>query len=365
MKNLTYLSGLFILFFCNCKTNTDSTTPTDTEADPYCLNAQMKKTTTFTNVKERPIHEQLVLTGKIEYNQNDLVAFKSLLSGVVDEVKFELGDDVKKGEVLAVVKSTEIQDLSQERRALESQVVLLKKQLQTKKELLEDGLIAKSEMLETEFEFQNALYQLQKINANLNLYKAIGNGKFQIIAPKNGYIVQKNIAVGQTITADDENSLFSISNLNEVWVMINIYPNELKYIKTGNSVKVKTLTDPDKLYNGKIDKIYNVLDPEEHVFKARVVLQNSDLHLLPGLITDIVIDKDSTLGSATAIPNNAIIFENNKNYIIIYKDTCNLKTLKVTTIAKNEEFTYIKEKIDHNEKVITQNTLILYEELNK
>lgn len=364
MKNITYLFSLFILFFCNCKTNTDATAPTDTEAEPYCLSEQMKKTTEFVNVKERPIHEQLVLTGKIEYNQNDLVAFKSLLSGVVDEVKFELGDAVKKGQVLAIVKSTEIQDLTQERRALESQVTLLKKQLKTKKELLEDGLIAKSEVLEVEYELQTASYELEKTNANLNLYKAIGDGKFQILAPKNGYIVQKSIAVGQTITGEDETPLFSVSNLNQVWVMVNIYPNELKYVKKGNPVKVKTLADPDKIYNGKIDKIYNVLDDEEHVLKARVVLENTDLQLLPGLRTDIVIDKDNTLGQATAIPNSALIFENNKNYIVVYTGDCDLKILKVNIIAKNEEYTYIKENLNSNEKVVTQNALILYEQLN-
>lgn len=365
MKKATCLFALTLLFMVSCKNENHITTNTDEPAPPYCLSEQMKKTTTITPVKERPIHEQLVLTGKIEYNQNDLVAFKSLLTGVVDEVKFELGDVVKKGQVLAVVKSTEIQDLTQERRALESQVVLLKKQLKTKKELLADGLIAKSEVLEIEYELQTASYELEKTNANLNLYKAIGDGKFQILAPKNGYIVQKNIAVGQTITGEDENPLFSISNLNEVWVMVNIYPNELRYVKKGNPVKVKTLTDPDKLYTGKIDKIYNVLDDEEHVLKARVVLENTDLQLLPGLRTDIVIDKDNTLGNAIAIPNNALIFENNKNFIVLFKTDCDLKTLKVTPIAKNEEYTYIKEKLESNDKVVTQNALLLYEELNQ
>ncbi|UYW00320.1 efflux RND transporter periplasmic adaptor subunit [Flavobacterium agricola] len=365
MKKTTYLLASALLFLASCKTENHEEQTDQAPQPEYCLSEQMKKTTTFTAVAMRPIQEQLVLTGRIEYNQNDLVAFKSLLTGVVDEVKFELGDAVKKGQVLAVVKSTEIQDLTQERRALEGQVVLLKKQLTSKKELLDDGLIAKSEVLETEYELQNASFELEKIKANLNLYRAAGDGMFQILAPKNGYIVQKNIAVGQTITGEDENPLFSISNLKEVWVMVNIYPNELKYVKTGNPVKVKTLTDPDKFYSGKIDKIYNVLDDEEHVLKARIVLENTDLNLLPGLRTDIIVDKDNALGEATAIPNQAIIFENNKSFVVLYIDDCNLKTLRVNPIGKNQEYTYIKENLEPNEKVVTQNALILYEELNK
>jgi len=363
-KNLLLLAAV-LLFIWGCKPENNANESADAMQQSYCLSAQMKKTTEMVPVQERPIQEQLVLTGKIEYNQNDLVAFKSLLSGVVDQVLFELGDAVKKGQVLAVVKSTEIQGLTQERRALESQVILLQKQLTSKKELLADGLIAKSEQLETEYELQNATFELERIKANLNLYKAIGDGKFQIIAPKNGYIVQKNLVVGQTITAEDEMPLFSISNLKEVWVMVNIYPNELKFVKKGNNVKVKPLTNPDELYTGKIDKIYNVLDDEEHVLKARVVLENTNLNLLPGLRTDIIIDKDNTLGNATAIPNNAIVFENNKSYVIIYLNDCDLKILRVSPIAKNEEYTYVSEKIAKNEQVITQNALLLYEELNK
>ena len=67
------------------------------------------------------------------------------------------------------------------------------------------------------------------------------------------------MSVGQSITSDNEDALFSISNLKQVWVMVNIYASNLQYVKKGDFVKVRTVAYPDRIYSGKIDKIYNVL----------------------------------------------------------------------------------------------------------
>ena len=224
-------------------------------------------------IKEQPIHEQLTLTGKVEYNENDLVAVKSLIKGIVSTVNFELGDIVKQGQVLAVVKSAEIQELLQERKNYQNQVELLTSQIQIKQDLLKDGMTSQLEVTALQHELQAAKIEVDKASYTLKMFRAMGDGHYQLLAPKNGYIVQKNISVGQSITTDNEDALFSISNLKEVWVMVNIYANHLPYIKKGDRVNVRTIAFPDRLYEGSIDKIYNVFDDNEHVIKARVVLK--------------------------------------------------------------------------------------------
>ena len=363
-KSLYILTALiFILNSCQQK---EEEKPVETDKkESFCLNEQLKKSTTISTISEQPIHEQLTLSGKVEYNENDLVAYKSLLQGVVNKVNFELGDYVRQGQVLAVVKSMEVQSMAQERRYYQNQIDLLRKQIQSKKELLNDGMASQPEVLALEHELSAAQIELDKVNATLSMYRAIGDGHFQILSPKNGYIVQKNISSGQSISNDADEALFSISNLKQVWVMVNIYASNLKYVKQGDHVKVKTVAFPDRIYTGKIDKIYNVFDDNEHVIKARVVLENQDLNLMPGLSADIIIDKENVIGTAFAIPNSAKVFENNKEYVVVYKDDCNLEVRKITPIASNAEFTYVAEKFAKNEKIITSNALLLVEELNK
>jgi membrane fusion protein, heavy metal efflux system len=362
MKQTIYFLTAICILFSSCKK--EEIVEENKVEDKFCLNEQLKKTTKISSIEERPIQDQLTLTGKVEYNENDLVAYKSLLQGIVTKVNFELGDHVKQGQVLAVVKSAEIQEMSQEKRTYQNQVELLRKQIKSKRELLKDGLASQPEVAELEFELKAAQIEIDKINNTLKIYRAMGDGQFQILAPKNGYIVQKDISVGQSITADGEDTLFSISNLNQVWVMVNIYANNLKYVHVGDFVKVKTVAYPDRIYTGRIDKIYNVFDNDEHVTKARVILENQDLNLMPGLSADIIIDKESSAGNAFAIPKNALVFDNNKDYVVVYKNDCEMEVRKVTPITSNEEYTFVNEKFAKDEKIVSTNALIILEELN-
>ncbi|TDS17376.1 efflux RND transporter periplasmic adaptor subunit [Sphingobacterium paludis] len=364
-KNLLSLAG-FMLLAASCGQGTGQTA--DGAADSlaqhaFCLNDQLKKSTEIITVSEQPINEQLSLSGKIEYNENDMVAFRSLLEGVVENVQFELGDYVQKGQVLASIKSTQIQELYQQQRSQQSQIALLEKQIRSKKELATDGLLSMPEVRIAEQELEGAHIELDRIQQSLQLYRAAGNGSFQILAPKNGYIIQKAVSSGQSITTESE-PIFSISNLKEVWVMVNIYANNLRYVNEGDEVKVRTIAYPDKFYTGKIDKIYNVFDYNEHVLKARVVLANQNLNLMPGLSADIIINTKNSSGNAFAIPNRAKVFSNNKEYVVVYKDDCHMELRRIRGIAENEEYTFVKEELQDGEKVIGTNALLIFEQMN-
>lgn len=356
-KKLIYLQLMLLLIACKTKNEPAA----DIDQPHFFLNEALKKNTEISVASEEPIVEQLTLTGKIEYDQNDLVSFKSLLNGVVQEVKFELGDFVKKGQVLAVIKSNDIIVLSQQKRIFENQEKLLKSQISSKKEMLNDGLATLPEVNQLETDLMQVRVEIQKISETLSMYSAgTSAGLYNIISPKNGYIVQKEISVGQTVSMEDE-PLFSISNLKEVWVMVNIYASNLKYIQEGSKVKVRTIAYPDVYYDGKIDKIYNVFDDNEHVLKARVILQNQNLKLLPGLSADIFIDKNIQAAKAIAIPRKAVIFNNDRQYVVAYKDDHHLEIRKIAPVAENELFIYTKEGIQAGEKIITKNALLIYE----
>lgn len=355
--------GIFCVFV-SCAPKAEEKQSVPAKSERFCLNEALGKSTEIIVIEERPVTEQLTLSGKIEYNENDMVAFRSLLSGVVEKVDVELGDQVHKGQVLATIKSTHIQELYQQKRYQENQISLLEKQVKSKRELAADGLLATPDVLAAEHELESAIIELDRVTESLSLYRAAGRGAFHILAPKNGYIIQKSISPGQNVTADSA-PLFSISNLKEVWVMVNIYASNLRHVGLGNTVKVRTVAYPDKFYTGKIDKIYNVFDDNEHVLKARVVLANPQLDLMPGLSADIIIDLQNDLENASAIPNRAKVFSNDKEYVVVYRDSCDMEIRPISTVGHNEEYTFIKEKLKPNERVIGSNALLIFEQLNQ
>jgi cobalt-zinc-cadmium efflux system membrane fusion protein len=333
-----------------------------TELAIYCLDEDFKQKTSFENPVIQNVTEGIPLTGVVESNPDKVVHFVSLISGIISNTSFSLGDKVKKGQVLAELRSTELSNMQAELKNLESQIKVAENKLQAAQSMFDDGISSQRDLMEA----QSALNILQseklKITTNLNLYSAsAAKGVFQIKAPASGIITAKSISAGTQIAAEGE-SLFTISDLSEVWVMVNIYTSNVPHIKEGMTVDINTLSYPDEVFKGKITSISQVYDQEARVLKARVVLPNSDLKLKPGMLVDVIALK--TLNTeAISIPANSVVFDDNQNFVIVYKSDCELEIRKVEILAKSNGITFIQNAIDVNEKVVSKNQLLIYEQL--
>lgn len=353
-----YLMPLALLFSCNEK-------ETVTEKnEKFCLNDDLKKKVTIEEIKREPVSETFTLTGNVTYNSDNVIQFTSLINGVVTNTYFSLGDYVKKGQVLAEIKSTELNGLQSENKSVESQLAVAQRQLASVKSMFEDGIASQKDLIQAESEVKVLKASLENIKSNLALYSASPEKSvFQIKAPSNGFIVAKNMSSGMQISSGSE-PLFTISDLNEVWVMVNIYATDMQNIKENMEVKIKTLAYPDEVFSGKISALSQVFDAEEHVLKARIVMKNTDLKLKPGMSADIILNKsNASAESLFAVPVKAVIFDDNQNFLVVYKDDCNLEIRQVDPVTKNREVVYFDKGIQENEKIISKNQLLIYESL--
>ncbi|WP_343625434.1 efflux RND transporter periplasmic adaptor subunit [Flavobacterium lindanitolerans] len=353
-----YLMPLALLFSCNEK-------ETVTEKnEKFCLNDDLKKKVTIEEIKREPVSETFTLTGNVTYNSDNVIQFTSLINGVVTNTYFSLGDYVKKGQVLAEIKSTELNGLQSENKSVESQLAVAQRQLASVKSMFEDGIASQKDLIQAESEVKVLKASLENIKSNLALYSASPEKSvFQIKAPSNGFIVAKNMSSGMQISSGSD-PLFTISDLNEVWVMVNIYATDMQNIKENMEVKIKTLAYPDEVFSGKISALSQVFDAEEHVLKARIVMKNTDLKLKPGMSADIILNKsNASAESLFAVPVKAVIFDDNQNFLVVYKDDCNLEIRQVDPVTKNREVVYFDKGIQENEKIISKNQLLIYESL--
>jgi cobalt-zinc-cadmium efflux system membrane fusion protein len=273
-----------------------------------------------------------------------------------------LGDAVTKGQVLAEMQSTELGLLQAELIALKAQIEIAKVDLNAKEQMFEDGISSNRDLIEAQNNFRILESEKQKVEDNLSLYSASSTKNvFQIKAATSGIITAKNINSGTTVTNDGE-SLFSISNLNNVWAMANIYSTDIAHISKGMDVEIKTLSYPDEVFKGKIDVISQVLDENAKVLKARIVLDNENFKLKPGMIADIIALK-KTDQQKIAVPTSCLVFFDGKNYVLLYQDDCNIDVREVSLLTGNNGITYIESGLDENEKIITKNQLLIFEEL--
>ncbi|MGM8362417.1 efflux RND transporter periplasmic adaptor subunit [Flavobacterium sp. ARAG 55.4] len=360
MKNTILLSITLILLICGCAKNKEEEKAT---VEKFCLTPKLKEKISIETAQLLPVTESFSLTGNVAYNADGVVQFSSLVNGLITTTFFSLGDYVKKGQILAEIKSTELNSLQAEHKSLKSQLLVAKRKLQATQSMYENEIASQSDLIQGQSEVDVLKSSIDNVEQNLALYSASGEKSvFQIKAPVNGYIVSKNMSPGTQIN-DNEGSLFTISNLSKVWVMVNIYSTNLKDVHEGMDVKITTPAYPDQTFDGKIDKLSQVFQSDEHVLKARIVMDNSNLKLKPGLTVDVLINKKVNQKDMVAVPAKTLIFDNNQNYVLIYKDDCHLERRQITPTIKNKDFIYFENGLDAGEKVIVKNHLLISEQL--
>ncbi|EHO12712.1 efflux RND transporter periplasmic adaptor subunit [Myroides odoratimimus] len=328
-----------------------------------CLSEAMKSTLNMEKVTLRPIERSLTLNGYIDYNQDKTVPYNSLVDGLVTNTYFSLGDYVKKGQLLAEIKSTDTNEIYSELKSSEAELKVAKRELESVESMYKDGIASQKELIEAQEEVKTLNSKVAAVRSSLAIFNSRGeSGVVNVVAPQSGYIVTKNVSTGMTVNAGDE-PLFTVADLSDVWIMANVYAANMRHVQPNQEVKVSTLAYPDEYFAGKVTKVSQVFDTEERVLKARISMENKEMKLKPGMSADIIIQLETNEGKSLAIPNTAIIFDNNQNYVVVYKNDCEQEVRKITPVSKNNIYTYIVDGVKENEMVVTTNELLIYEQL--
>jgi cobalt-zinc-cadmium efflux system membrane fusion protein len=184
-----------------------------------------------------------------------------------------------------------------------------------------------------------------------------------IKAPVDGFVVQKNVTNGMSIRSDNGTGLFTISDLKNVWVQANVYEENIGKVHEGDPVDVTTISYPDKVFKGKINKLMNVLDPTSKVMKMRVVLDNPGYLLKPEMFATVMVNTTEHK-QATSISSGALIFDHSQYYVIVLTGKKNVQIRPVELININGKTAYIKDGVKPGEHLVSSNALLIYGSLN-
>ncbi|MFD2522778.1 efflux RND transporter periplasmic adaptor subunit [Emticicia soli] len=364
--NILIIAGLAAfsaLGLASC-TNSEAEDKKDSVADNSALTPEQMKHLVTADAEIKTVANDLSLTGKIQFNEDKVVKVFPLVGGHIEDVKIELGDYVQKGQVLAVIRSGDLADLQQQAISARSQLSVAQKNAQVAEDMSKSGLASQKDLVAAQEQLQAAKGELNRVGERQNILG--GNGSVYVVkAPVGGYVVEKKAAPGMELRSDDPENLFTISNLDQIWVIANVYESDLANVKLGYSADISTLAYPNKVFKGKIDKIFNVLDPSSKTEQVRIVLNNNDKNffLKPEMFANVHLEYAGT-DQKVAIPSKAIVFDKSQNYVVVLQNGKDLLVKPIEVYKTTGETTYLTSGLAPNEKVITDNQLLIYQALN-
>ncbi|MYM94118.1 efflux RND transporter periplasmic adaptor subunit [Duganella vulcania] len=232
------------------------------------------------------------LPGEVRFNEDRTAHIVPRTPGVAESVSADLGQSVKKGQVLAVISSPALADLRSASLAAQKRLSLAQTTYQREKKLWEDKISAEQDYLQAQTALREAEIEAQTTRSKL---AALGAGeaegtlnRYVLRAPFDGVIVEKHIAQGEAVK-EDANVLL-LSDLSSVWVEIVVTPKDLELIRVGEIVKITSAAN-DTSATGKVSYVGNLLGEQTRTAKARVVIANPNMAWRPGLFVNAAMTR--------------------------------------------------------------------------
>jgi len=333
------------------------------ERQNYTIPDSLMKTIEIDTVTKCQLVNSITLTGQVDFNQDNVRKIYPLISGNIQDIKVVLGDYVRQGQVLGVIKSSEMAGYSNDLTNAETNLQVAKKNLEKTKDMFKSGLASLTDSLSAEVSYRQAESELSRVNRVLKINGGNTQGDYQVKAPISGFVVEKLVNNNTTIRADNSNNLFTISDLKNVWVWANVYESNITAIKMGDHVNVTTLSYPGRIFKGKVDKIMNVLDPTNKVMKVRVSLENTDYALKPQMFASVTVTNQENKQSI-CISSHALIFDHSQYYVLVYNGKTDVRITPVQILSSNGDRTYISTGLNEGEKIIASQAILIYDALN-
>ncbi|PQA54405.1 efflux RND transporter periplasmic adaptor subunit [Siphonobacter curvatus] len=359
LKWCLYGALLLSLGMTGCHSDSDKDTQT-AEATP--VDSNLLAGATIDTARLKPITNELQLTGKVTFNQDKVVKVFSLVGGRIENVKADLGAHVQKGQTLAVISSGDLADLHQEAIAAQGQLALAQKNMQVAEDMVQAGLSSQKDLVAARGQLSAAKGEVDRVNERRRIMGGSG-ASYIVKAPISGFIVEKTAASGMELRSDDPETLFTISNLDQVWVMANVYEADLSNINEGDEATITTIAYPDQVYKGRIDKVFNVLDPDSKTMKVRITLLNADFKLKPEMFANVIVSYPGQ-GERIAIPGNALVFDKSRNFVVVVNRQNQPVVREVTIFKTIGDTVYLNSGLQAGDRIVTKNQLLIYNALD-
>ena len=281
---------------------------------------------------EHEASAELTATGTVTPDITRNVPVISIATGRVVEIKARLGDSVKKGQVLLRIQSADMSAAFSDYRKAVADEQLARTQGERAKLLYDKGAVSLNDLQvaqdaeeKARVDVENTAERLRILGGSIDHPAAI----VDIRAPVSGVITDQQVTNAAGVAGLNSPNPFTISDLSRVWILCDVYENDLPSVHVGEGAEIRLNAYPDKAFTGRISNVGPVLDPSLRTAKVRIEVNNPQLIMRIGMFVRAIFH-DRKKEKRAAVPAAAILHLHDRDWVYVPAGGNQFRRLEVT-----------------------------------
>src|ERR1700686_1251402 len=267
---------------------------------------------------EHAATSQLTATGTVNPDISRTVPVISIATGRVVEIHARLGDTVKRGQLLLRVQSADMSGAFSDYRKAVADEQLARTQLERSKLLYGKGAVSLNDLQvsqdtedKSKVDVENTRERLRVLGGDIDHPSAI----VDIRAPVSGVITDQQVTTASGVAGLSSPNPFTISDLSNVWILCDVYENDLAHVHIGETAEIRLNAYPDKVFTGRISNVGLVLDPSLRTAKVRIEVRNPGLMRVGMFVTATFHGQKKE--TRASVPASAILHLHDRDWVYI------------------------------------------------
>lgn len=315
------LATLALLAACHKEATPPAAAPTDPNL--VTIGPELAGQIKVATVGSAPISETLRVAGRLDFDEQHLARIGATVTGRITQVSAILGQNVKAGQPLAQLNSTELSDAQLAFLKANAQAQLERRNVDRAQQLYSADVIGKAELQRRENEAaiaqaerQAAADQLRVLGMSLGDVAQLGrrgtiNSVTPVLSSIAGTVVERKVTQGQVVAPAD--ALFTVADLGQLWAVADVPEQEATLVQPGQDVALEIPALGGERLHSKLIYVGDTVDPETRTVMVRTVLQNPERRLKPAMLATMLIAGKAR--PRLVIPAAAVVRQDNGDYV--------------------------------------------------
>lgn len=295
-------------------------TTVESAPDLNIITVESPERFTLATAVSRGESDQLTANGVVSPDVSRTVPVNQLTSGRVVDLRVRLGDDVQAGQLLLTMTSPDMSQAISDYEKFQTDEALSKTQLDRAQTLFSRGAIAQKDLdvaqdtyAKAKVDTKTAMERIRILGGDVQHPSAL----IEVRAPVAGTIIEQNVTSAAGVKSPDNSpNLFTIADLSHVWVLCDVYENNLAQVHLGDRADIELSAYPNRRLSGRITNISKLLDPNTRSAKVRIELTNDSGILRPNMFATVHFLSQG-VQTRSVVPVSAVLRLQDRDWVFV------------------------------------------------